>query len=60
MNEAIQAQIRGALDALQPVVHDLRTRGYDATAWVECRGDHYTVEVRIRVPALGVPIEATA
>lgn len=60
MNEAIQAQIDASLDALRPIVHDLRTRGYDATAWVECRDDHYTVEIRLRVPALGMPIEATA
>jgi hypothetical protein len=43
---------------LQPIAHDLRRRGYDAGLYVEQRGDHYTVELRVRVPPLGTPVEA--
>ena len=57
-DEPVQIQIRAALDALTPAALELRRRGWDVTAWVEYHGDHYTAELRIRIPALGKPIEA--
>jgi hypothetical protein len=58
MNERDQVEVNATLDALRPIALELRRRGYDATLWVERRDDHYTVEVRLRVPPLGTPIEA--
>jgi hypothetical protein len=58
MNERTQAEIMATLKALQPIVLDLRQRGYDAGAWVEQRTGHVTVEVRIRIPPVGQPVEA--
>lgn len=43
---------------LQPIAIGLRSRGYDATIWVEHRErDAYTVEIRVAVPPVGIPIE---
>jgi hypothetical protein len=60
VNERTQAEIHTTQIALGALVVDLRQRGYDARLWVEDRGDHFTVEIRVRVPPLGVPIEAVA
>jgi hypothetical protein len=59
VNERTEEEVKATLRALAPVNESLRERGYDATLWVERRGDHYTVEVRVRVPPLGVPVEVT-
>ena len=46
--ERDDVEIRHTLGLLRPIILDLRRRGYDASAWVEARGDHYTVEIRVR------------
>ena len=56
-DERTTIEMRATLDTLRPMVHDLRTRGFDATLWVEQHDDHVTCEIRVRVPPLGVPIE---
>jgi hypothetical protein len=60
VNERTEEEVKATLRALAPVSYSLRERGYDATLWVERRGDHYTVEVRVRVPPLGVPVEVSS
>jgi hypothetical protein len=60
VNERTQIEIKAMLAVVQPIVLDLRRRGYDAGAWVEQRPDHVSVEVRIRVPPAGHPVEAQA
>ncbi len=59
MKERQDTELRITLDVLKPLAHDLREHGYDASLWVEARGDHYAAEIRVRIPALGVPIETT-
>jgi hypothetical protein len=58
VSERDEQEVKATLRVLAPINLSLRERGYDATLWVERRGDHYTVEVRVRVPPLGVPVEA--
>jgi hypothetical protein len=57
VNERTDQEVKATLRALAPINQSLRERGYDAQLWVERRGDHYTVEIRVRVPPLGVPVE---
>lgn len=60
MNESTEIQVKHTMDVLAPIGLDLRKRGYDANLWVETRGEkQFTVELRVNVPGLGVPIEAT-
>lgn len=60
MDERTDTEIKTTLDVLRPHSLDLRQRGYDAGLWVEDRGDHVTVEIRVRIPRAGVPIKAEA
>lgn len=57
MQERDAQEVKATLDVLKPLALDLRERGYDASLWVERRDDHFTVELRVRVPPLGVPVE---
>jgi hypothetical protein len=58
-DERTKAEIEATLEAVRPIVLDLRRRGYDATPWVQQRVGHVTVEVHIRIPPAGQPIETT-
>jgi hypothetical protein len=58
VSERDEHEVKATMEVLRPLALDLRRRGYDATLWVEDRGDHFTVEVRVRVPPVGTPIEA--
>jgi hypothetical protein len=58
VNERDEEEVKATLAVLQPIAHDLRRRGYDATLHVERREGHYTVAVDVRVPPTGTPIEA--
>lgn len=60
MDERTDIEIKTTLDALRPLALDLRRRGYDAGLWVEHRGAQITVEIRVRIPAAGVPMEAVS
>lgn len=59
-DERTEQEMKATLQVLQPVVEGLRSRGYDASLWVERREDHLTVEIHIRIPPIGVPIEVKA
>ena len=60
MNEVLKAQVEQALTVLRPLALDMRSRGFDANLWVEVREGDYTVEIRVNVPAKGIPIETAA
>jgi hypothetical protein len=58
VNERLEREVKMTLLVLQPIAIGLRSRGYDATIWVEHRErDAYTVEIRVAVPPVGIPIE---
>lgn len=59
IDERTQHELHDTLDVVRPYASELRARGYDATLWAEAHDDHLTVEIRVRVPPLGVPIETT-
>jgi hypothetical protein len=60
VNERDEREVRATLDALRPVALELRRRGYDAGLNVERRDGAWSIEVRVRVPPIGTPIEAEA
>lgn len=58
MNERDLTELHATSHVLRLTTRDLRARGYDASLWVEHRGDHHTAEIRVRIPPAGTPIEA--
>lgn len=57
MDEKVQQLVNLTMTELSAICHELRCKGFDANLWVRDHGDHYTAEIRIRIPPLGVPIE---
>jgi len=59
-NEVIDAQVWQAMKVLGDIAHGLRERGYDATLHGEGHDGYLTCEIRVRVPGIGIPVEAFA